>query len=145
MDKGKKGAVLTLALLVMFVGTIILGGLFMYLDTSMLLATKGEENAVNYYAADSGIEDAILWLQHEPWGTPNESLAGWEPCNPRNPPDQPCLNSYNIGNRTVDVSVVNPQSEGFGVSATILSRLTPQPPLIVVLELKLHPTSKWHN
>ena len=48
MDKGKKGGVLTLTLLVMFVGTIILGGLFMYLDTSLLLATRGEENAVNY-------------------------------------------------------------------------------------------------
>jgi len=114
MDKGKKGAVLTLTLLVMFVGTIILGGLFMYLDTSLSLTIKSEENAVSYYAADSGIEDAILWLQHEPWGTPEAPLAGWEPCDPRNPPDQPCLNSYTIGNRTVDVSVVNPQSEGFG-------------------------------
>ena len=114
MDKGKKGGVLILTLLVMFVGTIILGGLFMYLDTSLLLTIKSEDRAVEYYAADSGIEDAIAWLQHEPWGTPNESLAGWEQCNPLNPPDQPCLNSYTLGNRTVDVSVVNPQSEGFG-------------------------------
>ena len=115
MDKGKKGAVLILALLVMFVGAIILGGLFMYLDTSLLLATRGEENAVNYYAADSGVEDAILWLQHEPWLPHEEPLAGWNvSCNPRNPPDQPCANSYVIGNTTVDVSVLNPQSEGFG-------------------------------
>jgi hypothetical protein len=115
MDKGKKGGVLVLTLLVMFVGTIILGGLFMYLDTSMLLATKGEENAVSYYASDSGVEDAILWLQHEPWLPHEEPLAGWNvSCDPRNPADQPCLNSYTLGNRTVDVSVINPQSEGFG-------------------------------
>jgi hypothetical protein len=97
MDKGKKGAVLTLALLVMFVGTIILGGLFMYLDTSMLLATKGEENAVSYYASDSGVEDAILWLQQ---GQPDEDYwscgSGNNTCN---------RSSYTINNRTVEVTV----------------------------------------
>ena len=65
MAKGRKGQVLTLALLVMFVGAIILAGLFQYLGSSLLLATRGEENAVNYYAADSGIEDAIYGLLND--------------------------------------------------------------------------------
>jgi len=114
MDKGKKGGVLVLTLLVMFVGAIILGGLFMYLDTSLLLATKGEENAVSYYAADSGIEDALAWLQHKPWSPPIVSLAGWAACNPLDEDDQPCVNSYEINGRNVNVSVLNPMDEGFG-------------------------------
>jgi hypothetical protein len=105
MDKGRKGAVLVLTLLVMFVGGIILGGLFMYLDTSLLLATRGEENAVNYYAADSGIEDALYWLQHG-----QEDQAWWdcdmdkEQCER----DGYTLNytNYADNNRTVNVSVV---------------------------------------
>jgi len=80
----------------------------MYLDTSLLLATRGEENAVNYYAADSGIEDAIAWLQHEPWGTPVAPLAGWDVCNPLDEDDQPCMNSYEINESNVNVSVLNP-------------------------------------
>jgi len=64
MARGNKGQILLLALLVMFVGAIILAGLFQYLGSSLLLATKGEENAVNYYAADSGIEDALYGLRN---------------------------------------------------------------------------------
>jgi len=64
MARGKKGGVLVLALLIMFVGAVILAGLFQYMGSSLLLATKGEENAVNYYAADSGIEDALYGLMN---------------------------------------------------------------------------------
>jgi hypothetical protein len=116
LARGKKGQILTLALLVMFVGAIILGGLFMYMDSSLSLTIKSEDQSVNYYAADSGVEDAIAWLQHEPWSYPGTALAGWEACNPLDPDEQPCLHSYNIGNRSVSVSVVNPidEDEAFG-------------------------------
>ena len=103
MARGKKGQVLLLALIIMFVGAVILTGLFQYLGTSLLLATRGEENAVSYYAADSGIEDTILWLQHKPWETPDKSLAGWKACNPLL--SQPCGNTYEINGRNVSVSV----------------------------------------
>ena len=105
MAKGRKGQVLLLALMIMFVGAVILTGLFQYLGTSLLLATRGEENAVNYYAADSGIEDTILWLQHKPWDTPSESLAGWKACDPLS---QTCGNDYEINGRDVNVSIENP-------------------------------------
>ena len=93
MAKGKKGQVLLLALMIMFVGAVILTGLFQYLGTSLLLATRGEENAVNYYAADSGIEDALYSLMN------NQSYEQR---------DYP-LNYSNSGmnNRVVNVSVEN--------------------------------------
>ena len=105
MAKGKKGQILTLALLVMFVGAIILGGLFMYMDSSLSLTIKSEDQAVNYYAADSGVEDAIAWLQHEPWSPPVVSLAGWKACDPLS---QTCGNDYEINGRNVNVTVENP-------------------------------------
>jgi hypothetical protein len=93
MARGKKGQILTLALLVMFVGAIILAGLFQYLGSSLLLATRGEENAVNYYAADSGIEDALYSLMN------NQSYEQKDYI----------LNYTNSGlnNRIVNISVVN--------------------------------------
>ena len=99
MARGKKGQVLLLALMIMFVGAIILTGLFQYLGTSLLLATRGEENAVNYYAADSGIEDALYSLMN------NQSYEQR---------DYP-LNYSNSGmnNRVVNVSIVN-NPEGLG-------------------------------
>ena len=99
MAKGKKGQVLLLALMIMFVGAVILTGLFQYLGTSLLLATRGEENAVNYYAADSGIEDALYSLMN------NQSYEQR---------DYP-LNYSNSGmnNRVVNVSIVN-NPEGLG-------------------------------
>jgi hypothetical protein len=106
MAKGRRGQILILALLVMFVGAVILTGLFQYMGSSLLLATKGEENAVNYYAADSGIEDALYWLQRDQedgdlwvW---NEGEEQWER-------EGYTLNYTNstANNRAVDVSVEN--------------------------------------
>jgi len=93
MARGKKGQILLLALLVMFVGAVILAGLFQYMGTSLLLATKGEENAVNYYAADSGIADALYGLMN------NQSYEQKDYT----------LNYTNSGlnNRIVNISVVN--------------------------------------
>ena len=112
MAKGRKGQILTLAILVMFVGAIILGGLFMYLDSSLSLTIKSEESAVNYYAADSGVEDAIAWLQHKPWSQSGE-LAGWPDCNPLS--DQ-CANAYEINGRNVTVTV-----EAFGDNTYLIN------------------------
>ena len=112
MARGKKGQVLLLALMIMFVGAVILTGLFQYLGTSLLLATKGEENAVNYYAADSGIEDAVYWLQNG-----QEDQEWWDCDEDKEQCEREgyTLNYTNSGlnNRTVNVSVVN-NPEGLG-------------------------------
>lgn len=106
MARGRKGQILLLALLVMFVGAVILAGLFQYMGTSLLLATKGEENAVNYYAADSGIEDALYWLQHE---QEDEDLWAWNAGEEQWERQAYTLNYTNNAdnNRAVDVIVKN--------------------------------------
>jgi len=91
--RGRKGQILLLALLVMFVGAIILAGLFQYLGSSLLLATKGEENAVNYYAADSGIEDALYVLMNGEYYSHKEYTLEYT--------------NSGLNNRIVNISVVN--------------------------------------
>jgi len=94
--RNKKGYMLPLALVIMTVGAIIIVALLHHLDTSLSLASKSEERAVTYYAADSGFEDAFFWLQQGKglgnW-TWNEEAQQWE----REP--------YPINGRTVAVSV----------------------------------------
>ncbi len=93
MAKGRKGQILTLALLVMFVGGVILAGLFQYMGSSLLLATRGEENAVNYYAADSGIEDAVYGLLNSQNYSHKEYILEYK--------------NSTVNNRAVDVRVEN--------------------------------------
>ena len=54
-------------MLIMFVGMVIISGLFTYLDASLKLASHAEAQAVRFYAVDSGIESGISWLQRKPW------------------------------------------------------------------------------
>lgn len=64
MARNEKGHVLLLALVIMTVGTIIIGVLFLYLNTSLLASSRSQERALTYYAADSGIEYALFQLQN---------------------------------------------------------------------------------
>lgn len=94
--KNKKGYMLPLALIIMTVGAIIIVALLNHLNTSLLLASKSEERAITYYAADSGFEDAFFFLQQgKVLGNWNETEAQqWE------------RDVYEINDRTVAVSVV---------------------------------------
>ena len=96
MAKNKKGYMLPLALIIMTVGAIIIVALLNHLNTSLLLASKSEERAITYYAADSGFEDAFFFLQQgKVLGNWNETEAQqWE------------RDVYEINDRTVAVSVV---------------------------------------
>ena len=98
----RKGGILCIAMLIMFVGMVILSGLFTYLDASLKLASRAEAQAVRFYAADSGIESGISWLQHKPWFCNNESLGGWQPCNILK---TPCNASYRLNSCDVTVEV----------------------------------------
>jgi len=81
--RNKKGHVLLLALVIMTVGAIIIGALFLYLNTSLLASSKSQERALTYYAADSGIEYALFQLQNESEDVP----------------------LYDINNNTVNVTI----------------------------------------
>jgi len=89
MARSEKGHVLTLALVIMTVGAIIIVALLHHLDTSLLLASKSEERALTYYAADSGIEYALFQLQNGSEGVP----------------------LYGINNNTVNVTITEVEQE----------------------------------
>ena len=96
MAKNKKGYMLPLALVIMTVGAIIIVALLNHLNTSLSLASKSEERAITYYAADSGFEDAFFFLQQgKGLGNWTETVAQqWE------------RDVYEINDRTVAVSIV---------------------------------------
>ncbi|MCK4361698.1 MAG: hypothetical protein KAW13_00280 [Dehalococcoidia bacterium] len=95
MAQHQNGQLLTLALLIMTVGAFIIGAMLHYLNASLLLAAKSEERAITYYAADSGFEYAVFWLQG------GQELEGWNETEEKKWEREP----YEINGRTVDVSI----------------------------------------
>ena len=97
MVRKEKGFILLLALIIVTISAVIMGGFFLYLNASLSASGRSEERSVTYYAADTGFEDAIFWLEQgkelAEWVW-NEEEQQWE----REP--------YEIYDRTVDVSVV---------------------------------------
>ena len=96
MAKNKKGYMLPLALVIMTVGAIIIVALLNHLNTSLSLASKSEERAITYYAADSGFEDAFFFLQQ------GKGLGNWTETGAQ----QWERDVYEINDRTVAVSIV---------------------------------------
>jgi len=105
MARSKKGYSLVIVLVIMVMGVVIIGALSQYLGTSLLLATRSEERAINFYAADSGFEDTCFWIQNykclsclnsssNQWIQNTENQSVWE----RLP--------YEVNGRTVDVDVI---------------------------------------
>ena len=74
-----------------------MGGLFSYLNTSLRLAQKSEENAHSYYAADSGIEDAYIFLMNDKDSThwTQENITKWVR-------DSYSMNGYSVNVRVED-------------------------------------------
>jgi len=113
MTGRKKGHILTLTLLIMMMGAIILGLLFQYLGASLVLAIRSEERAISYYAADSGVEDAVYWLQQD-----KESEVLWE----LNEGEQYWTReAYEIGDRTVNVNLENTRNDIYKITSTAIT------------------------
>ena len=96
MAQHQNGQLLTLALLIMTVGAFIIGAMLHYLNASLLLAAKSEERAITYYAADSGFEYAVFFLQQ------GKGLGNWTETEAQ----QWERDVYEINDRTVAVSIV---------------------------------------
>ena len=96
MTRSKKGYSLVIVLVIMVMGVVIIIGLSHYLGSSLLLATRSEERAINFYAADSGFEDTCFWIQNY------RDLPGWEPSGENQWERDP----YVVNGRTVDVDVI---------------------------------------
>jgi len=96
MARSKKGYSLVIVLVIMVMGVVIIGALSQYLGSSLLLATRSEERAINFYAADSGFEDTCFWIQNY------KNLPQFEPSGENQWKRIP----YVVNGRTVDVNVV---------------------------------------
>jgi hypothetical protein len=98
MARSKKGYSLVIVLVIMVMGVVIIGALSQYLGSSLLLATRSEERAINFYAADSGFEDTCFWIQNYKdltgWTQSVENQSVWE------------RDLYVVNGRTVDVDVI---------------------------------------
>jgi len=104
MARNEKGYMLLLALIIMSVGTLAIGALLHYLGTSLLLATKSEETAVTYYAADAGVEHALWNMQYNG----NFSLPGEGEEEVWQLPEQ-------INGKTVEVNATKASEAGEGI------------------------------
>lgn len=102
MARNQEGQTIPLVLVIMVVGAMIIAALFLYLNASLLLVGKNQQNIDSYYAADSGIEDAICWLiegkAEGPWTGSDDQ--GWE------------RDIYSINDSSVKVSVEAMQDLG---------------------------------
>ena len=96
ISRNKKGFVLILALVILVIGTLIIGTMLKYLDSSLLLTTKSEETSHIYYAADAGLEDALWNMLHNG----NYSLPGDGEVN--------LPLELTINGKTVEAIVANP-------------------------------------
>jgi len=108
MARSKKGYMLALVLVIMVMGVVIIGALSHYLGASLLLATRSEERAINFYAADSGFEDACFWVQKY------MSLPGWNSSGE----DQWKREPYVVNGRTVNVNVTQVDDDVYKVTSS---------------------------
>ena len=108
MARSKKGYMLALVLVIMVMGVVIIGALSHYLGASLLLATRSEERAINFYAADSGYEDACFWVQNY------KSLPGWNSSGENQWEREP----YVVNGRTVNVNVIQVDDGAFKVTSS---------------------------
>jgi len=95
MARHQRGSILILSLLIIFVGAIIMAALMANLTTAMSATSASDERSLTYYAADSGVEDAVFWLNQ------GQELAGWTETEEEQWEREP----YEINGRTVVVSV----------------------------------------
>jgi hypothetical protein len=93
--RGEKGQALILALILLAVGGLILAPLLAYMRTGLTAGGVCEVKMDELYAADAGVEDAVLKIQHKAGGVGNLTK-----CYPE-------LDPYTIGvnNKTVEVRI----------------------------------------
>jgi hypothetical protein len=63
--KDEKGQTLILALILLIIGGLIIAPLLSYMNTGLTTGGVYERKADELYAADAGVEDAVLKIQHQ--------------------------------------------------------------------------------
>ncbi|MBA7600387.1 hypothetical protein ES703_07437 [subsurface metagenome] len=107
--RGERGQILLMVLAVMVLGSVIVGSLLAFLDISLRVTIRAEENLNSYYAAEAGMDAVIADLFQ------GEDLfaAGY-------PPDESLLQDDGSGNYSLEGSV-----HGYTVNITIAPPANP--------------------
>jgi hypothetical protein len=118
-------AVLAMVLVLLVVGALIMGPLLGFMGTGLKAGQMHETKTLEYYAADSGVEDAIFWL---PELQQNGGSAGpytnWTRATPY------CINDADVGVTIQDEAggfykITSTASSDDGGNTTIESYVSP--------------------
>lgn len=105
--RNQEGVTLPLVLVLMVVGAAIIAALFLYLNASLLLVGKNQQNIDSYYAADSGIDYALNQFRDV---VLNPGFSGIEQFDP-----------YELNDNSVDVTIENEGGSMYKITSTATS------------------------
>jgi len=107
MARNQEGQTIPLVLVIMVVGAAIIAALFLYLNASLLLIGKNQQNIDSYYAADSGIDYALNQFRDV---VLNPGFSGIEQFNP-----------YALNDNSVDVTIEDEGGSMYKITSTATS------------------------
>ncbi len=110
ITSGQKGQVLPIVLILLVIGGLLVVPTLQYASTSLKGHQVTEMKAQELYAADSGVEDAIYW-----------SPQLWQNGGSAGPYSSWIRSSYEINDRSVDVTVENITSQTYKITSTATS------------------------
>lgn len=70
LGRGEKGQILILVLVALLVGSLTIPPTLSFMDTGILSGQIIETRTAELYAADSGVDTAILWMKNNPGSLP---------------------------------------------------------------------------
>lgn len=105
--RDQEGATIPLVLVLMVVGATIIAALFLYLNASLLLIGKNQQNIDSYYAADSGIDYALNQFRDV---VLNPGFSGIEQFDP-----------YELNDNSVDVTIEDEGDSMYKITSTATS------------------------
>lgn len=74
--KDEQGQALVMVLLALLLGTLLVSTFLFFASTSQRATTAVQEQTVDRYSADAGVEDAIWKLQNQPGFTQTVNISG---------------------------------------------------------------------
>ncbi|MGB2798536.1 MAG: hypothetical protein WBC55_01005 [Dehalococcoidia bacterium] len=105
--RDQEGVTIPLVLVLMVVGAVIISALFLYLNASLLLIGKNQQNIDSYYAADSGIDYALNQFRDV---VLNPGFSGIEQFDP-----------YELNDNSVDVTIEDEGGSLYKIISTATS------------------------
>ncbi len=102
--RNQEGMTIPLVLVLMVVGAMIIAALFLYLNASLLLIGKNQQNIDSYYAADSGIDYALNQFRDVVLNPGFSVIAQFDP--------------YELNDNSVDVTIEDEGDSMYKITST---------------------------